>query len=88
MRNFIAHIFKKIKFGRFRLAEYVARLGDNRNALKNRTGKGSLGKHRWKVNMRMNLKGMNVNVRNWFESAQDRDYKSDLMNEELNTRVL
>ena len=40
------------------------------------TGKRSLGrpKRRWKDNIRMHLKELCVNTRNWIDSAQDRDY--------------
>jgi hypothetical protein len=40
------------------------------------TGKRSLGKprRRWEDNIRMDLKEIGVNTRNWIGSAQDTDY--------------
>ena len=39
-------------------------------------GKRPLGRprRRWEDNIRMNLKGIGINTRNWVDSAQDRDY--------------
>ena len=39
-------------------------------------GKRPLGrpKRRWEDNIRMNLKEIGINTRNWVDSAQDRDY--------------
>ena len=36
------------------------------------TGKRSLGRsrHRWEDNIRMDLKGIGINTRNWVDSAQ------------------
>ena len=41
------------------------------------TGRRPLGRprRRWEGNIRMNLKEMDVNTRNWVDSAQDRDCK-------------
>ena len=38
-----------------------------------RTGKRPLGRsrHRWKDNIRMDLKEIGINKRNWVDSAQD-----------------
>ena len=40
------------------------------------TGKRPLGRprRRWEDNIRMDLKGIDINKRNWVNSAQDRDY--------------
>ena len=40
------------------------------------TGKKPLGRprHRWEDNIRMDLKEIGINTRNWVDSAQDRDY--------------
>ena len=42
------------------------------------TGKRLLGKSRcnWEDNIRMDLKEIGINTRNWVDSAQDRDYWS------------
>ena len=52
-------------------------------------GKRPLGRprRRWEDNMRMELKEMNINTRNWVDSAQDRDYSTALVNAALNLRV-
>ena len=40
------------------------------------TGKRPLGRPRlrWEDNIRMDLKEIDINTRNWVDSAQDRDY--------------
>ena len=40
------------------------------------TGKRPLGRsrHRWEDNIRMDLREIRINMRNWVDSAQDRDY--------------
>ena len=40
------------------------------------TGKGPSGryKHRWEDNIRIDLKEIGIDTRNWVDSAQDRDY--------------
>ena len=52
-------------------------------------GKRPLGRprRRWEDNMRMELKEMNINTRNWVDSAQDRDYSKALVNAVLSLRV-
>ena len=53
------------------------------------TGKRSLGKcsRRWEDNIRMYLKEIGINTRNWVDSAQDRDYWRALTNSALNLRI-
>ena len=53
------------------------------------TGKGPLGRprRRWEDNIRMDLKEIGINTRNWVDSAQDRDYCRALVNTALNLRV-
>ena len=40
-------------------------------------GKRPLGRprHRWEDNIRMDLKEIGINTRNWVDLAQDRDYE-------------
>ena len=63
-----------------------------RNALKmftgDRTEKRPLGRHRWEDIIRMDLKKIDINTRNWVDLAQDRDYWRGLVNAALNLRVL
>ena len=42
---------------------------------------------RWEDNIRMDLEEIDINTRNWVDSAQDRDYWRALMNAALNLRV-
>ena len=35
---------------------------------------------RWEDNIRMDLKEMGINTRNWIDSTQDRDYRRTLVN--------
>ena len=53
------------------------------------TGKRPLGKSRgtWEDNIRMNLKEIGINTRNWVDSAQDRGYWRAFVNAALNLRV-
>ena len=39
-------------------------------------------------NVRMNLKEIGINTRNWVDSNQDRDYRLALVNVALNLRFL
>jgi hypothetical protein len=50
------------------------------------TGNIPLGRprHRWEDNIRMDLKGITINTRNWVYLAQDRDYWKALVNAALN----
>ena len=53
------------------------------------TGKRPLGWHRrrWEDNVRMNLEEIGINVGNWVDSAQDRNYGRALANAALNLKV-
>ena len=48
---------------------------------------GSRHRHRWENNIKMDLKEMGINTRNWVDSAEDRDYWRALVNQILNLRV-
>ena len=50
------------------------------------TGKRPLGRprRRWEDNIRVNLKKIDVNTRDWVDSAQDRDYWRALVKTALN----
>ena len=84
MRNFIVctvHlIVRVIKSRRLRWTGHIARIGEGRSAFTILTGtsieKRLLGRlrHRWEDNIRMDLKQVGVNMRNWIDSAQDRSY--------------
>ena len=52
-------------------------------------GKRPLGRHRlrWEDNIRMDLKEIGINTKNWVDSARDRDYWRALVNAALNLRV-
>ena len=52
-------------------------------------GKRPLGspRRKWKDNIRMDLKEIGVNARDWVDSAQDKDYWKALVNAALNLRV-
>ena len=53
------------------------------------TGKRPFGRPRRRCenNIRMDLKEIGVNIRNWVDSAQDRDYWRALVNAALHLRV-
>ena len=45
-------------------------------------------RHGWEDNIRMDLKEISVNTRNWNDSAQDRDYCRALVNATLKLWIL
>ena len=83
------NIARMIKSRRLRYAGYVARMEEGRSAFKILTsapaGKSPLGRprRRWEDSIRMDLKEIGINTRNWFDSAQNRDYWRALMNAAL-----
>ena len=83
-----------IKSRRLRWAGHVARMKQGRSAFKISTGKPTgkrpLGRprHRWKDNIKMDLKEIGVNTRNLVDSSQDRDYWRALVNEALKLQIL
>jgi hypothetical protein len=66
---------------------------DGRSAFKILTnkpkGKRPLGRprHRWDDNIGMDLKEIGINMSNWVDSTQDRDYWRALVNESLKLQV-
>ena len=52
------------------------------------TGKRPLGRprRRWEDNIRMDLKEIGINTRNWVDSTKDRDYWRTLLNAVLTSR--
>ena len=75
----LPNVARVIKSRRLRWADHVARMEEDRTDLKILTGKPTrrpLGgpKHRWEENIRIDLKEIGVNTRNWVDSAQDRNY--------------
>ena len=72
---------------------HVARMEEGRITFKiltgTPTGKRPLGKprSRWEDNIRMNLKEIGIDLRNWVDSTQDSDYWRAVVNEALNLRV-
>ena len=78
-----------IKFRRLRWASHVARMEEGRSAFKILTGKRLLGRsrHRWEDNIRIDLKEIGINTRNWVDLTQDRDYLRALVNMTLNLHV-
>ena len=79
-----------IKSRRLRWAGHVAKIEEGRSAFKILTciptGKTPLGKprHRWEDNIRVDLKEINMNTRNWVDSAQDMYCWRALVNAALN----
>ena len=74
-------------------AGHVARMEEGRSAFKILSGapvrKIPLGRPRCRRedNIRMDLKEIGINTRNWVDLAEDRDYQRALVNVELNLRV-
>jgi hypothetical protein len=78
---------------RLRWAGHVARMEECRSTFKILTGtpagKMPLGRPRRRLedDIRMYLKEIGINTRNWVDSAQDRDYWRVLVSAALNLRV-
>ena len=75
-----------IKSRKIKWASHVARMEEGRAALKMLTG-AHTGKRRL-GNIRMDLKEIGINMRNWVNSAQNRDYWRALVNLPLNLQIL
>ena len=75
-----------IKSRRLRWVGHVARMEEGRNAFTiltdTQAGKKPLGRprRRWEYNIRMDIKEIGINSRNWVDSAQDTDFWRPLMN--------
>jgi hypothetical protein len=86
------NIIRVIKFRRLRWAGHVARMEEGRSAFKiligKPTGKRPSGRprRRWEDSIRIDLKELGINTRNWVDSAYDRDYWRPLVNAALNLR--
>ena len=86
-------IGRVIKSRRLRWEGYVARMEEGRSPLKILTdtpnGKRLLGRprRRWEDNIRKDLEKIGINMRNWVDSAQGRDYWRALVNAALNLRI-
>ena len=87
---FIPSIVRVNKSRKLRLKAQVARMEECRSSFKiltgTPTGKINLGRfrHRWEDNIRMDLKGICINTRNWVDSIQDKDYWRALVHAALN----
>ena len=87
------NIVRMVKSRRLRWAGHVARMEEGRSAFKiltgKPTGKKPLGRprRRWEDNIRMDLEEIGINLGNWVDSAQDRNYWRALVNAALNLRV-
>jgi hypothetical protein len=84
---------RMIKSRRMRLVGHVARMRAKRNGYRilvgEPEGKRSVGRrrHRWVVNMRMDLREAEWSGIDWIDLAQDRDQWRDLMNTVMNLQV-
>ena len=82
-----------IKSRRLRWAGHVARMEEGRSPFKILSGKPPgnrpLGRsrHRWENNIRIDLKEIGINTRDWVDLARDRYYWRALVNAALNLRV-
>ena len=74
------NIVRANKFRRLRWEDHVAKMEDNKSVFTiitgKPTGKRPLGRlrRRWEGNIRIDIKEIGVNTRNWVYMAQDRDY--------------
>ena len=88
-----ANIVRVITSRRLKWAGHVVKMEEGTSAFKivtgKLTGKRPFGRSKHKLNdsIRMDLKEICVNTRNWVDSAQDRNYWRVLENAALNYRV-
>ncbi|KAJ4427444.1 hypothetical protein ANN_25067 [Periplaneta americana] len=86
-------IIRNNKSRRLRWAGYVARMGESRNAyrvlIERPEGKRSLGRPRcrWEDNIKMDLRDMGYDDREWINLAQDRDQWRAYVRAAMNLRV-
>jgi hypothetical protein len=82
-----------IESRKLRWAGCLAKMEEGKSVFKLLTGtpgrKKPLGRprRRWEYNIRIYLKEIGVNTRNWVDSSQDKDYWRTLVNAALNLRV-
>ena len=75
------------------MARHIARMGESRGIYKvsveKPEGKRPLGraKHRWEVNIKMELQEVGCGGMDWIDVAQDRDRCRALVNAVLNLQV-
>ena len=82
------NIVRVIKSRRLRWAGHIARMEEGRKAcFQNLTGKPTGKRRRWEDNIRMDLKYIGINTRNWVDLTHNRDYRRALVNAGLNLRV-
>ncbi|KAJ4450036.1 hypothetical protein ANN_01443 [Periplaneta americana] len=83
----------KIDFQRLRWAGHVARMGESRNAYRvlvgRPEGKRTLGRprRRWEDNIKMDLREVGYDGRDWINLAQDRDQWRAYVRAAMNLRV-
>ena len=87
------NIDRVIRSRRLRWAGHIAKMVEGRRAFKilkgKPTGKRPLGwpRRRWEDNIRIDHEEIGINVGNWVDSAQDRNYWRALVNAALKLRV-
>ncbi|KAJ4432109.1 hypothetical protein ANN_20724 [Periplaneta americana] len=84
-------IIRNIKYRRLRWAGYVARMGESRNAYRMLVempeGKRPLGRRRWEYNIKMDLREVGYDDRDWINLAQDRDRRRAYVRVAMNLRL-
>ena len=86
-RSPTSDIVRVNKSRRLRWAGHVARMEEGRKGTP--TGNRPLGRprSRWEVNIRMDIKEIGTNTRNWVDSTNDKGYWRALENAALNLQV-
>jgi hypothetical protein len=89
----MCRVIRMIKSRRMRWAGHVAQMGETRNAYRILVGKPErkrplgIPRRRWVDNIKMDLREIGWNGRDWIELAQDRDQWRAVMNTVMNLRV-
>ena len=78
------NIIRAIKSRRFRWARHVSRMEEGSSFIRKETLRRP--RHRWKEHIKIELKEIGINTRNWVDSAQE-GFTGVLVNAALNLRV-
>jgi hypothetical protein len=89
----LLNIIRVIKLRRMRWARHVARMGEGRDVYRvfvgRPEGKRPLGRprHRWEHNIKLDLREIGIDGKNWIQLAQDRVRWRAFVNTVMNLRV-